>query len=392
MMANQDHTLHPIIRRQIVSLRDAGHDVFVVDQSEACTPSLQRGRTVVRPVSLQMPCKLVWRILRRIDERHLGEPWWTAAHFAQVVLTGFRYLLAGLRDNADFYQAHDLETLLPAIVVAKLCRRKVVYDAHELTSEQGNPRSLRKRIERRLERLLLPFVDHLVTPNASRAAIYAGRSRLRSRPIVVRNCSPTISVPRTNLLRERLGLEARTRIVVYHGALIEGRALDNLVISAGDFDNDIALVLIGAQTAYFREVLEPLASSVGLRSRVYFIPFIDADRVLDYVASADLGVVIYKNINLNNYLCAPTKLYEYLMIGLPVAVSSFPEMLHLLDELPVGLAFDPDSPSSIAGAVNQFFRIRCGRNHQIEEALASARRQFNWERESQKLLEIFATG
>jgi glycosyltransferase involved in cell wall biosynthesis len=386
VLANQDYTTHPIIRRQLKTLQTEGYHVTVVDQGEArpAEPFVRR----VRPVSLTAAAKWPWRVLRRIDERRLGEPWWTVVYFLQVLLTAVRYWAIAVRQLPDFYHSHDLETLLPALAAGRIRRRPVIYDAHELTSEQGDPRSMRKAVERWLERRLLPRVDYLIAPNAPRSEVYARRCELRNPPVIIRNCPPTTQVPRSDLLREKLGLSPETRIVVYHGALMEGRALDQLVAAAREFDPDIGLVLIGAETTYFQSVLKPLARSIP--RRVHVIPFVEPDRVLDYVASADLGVVIYQNINLNNYLCAPTKLYEYLMVGLPVVASNFPEMLDLFSQFPVGRSFDPDDPSSIAAAINAFFRTGDEDRLEIEAAVQRARRQFTWEQESRKLLEIFA--
>jgi glycosyltransferase involved in cell wall biosynthesis len=394
MLANQDHASHPIIRRQLRTLQSAGYQVTVVDRAEQGTMPVVTspgGAKVVRvrPVSLGAAAKQVWRVLRRIDEQRLGELWWTLVYFVQLLLTDVRYWATAVHQRADFYHAHDLETLLPAVLASRVRGRPVVYDAHELTSEQGDVRSLRKAVERWLERRLVPRVDYLITPNAPRAEIYARRCALRNPAVVVRNCPPTLEVRRTDLLRQELGVSADTRIVVYHGALIDGRALDNLVTAARAFDNRIVLVLIGADSEYSQTVLEPLAQSVSEPRRVYFVPFVEPDRVLDYVASADLGVAIYKNINLNNYLCAPTKLYEYLMVGLPVVTSNFPEMLELLEQYAVGRTFDPDSPASIANAINTFFETYPRQGPQIQDAVEKARRRFTWERESQKLIEIF---
>jgi glycosyltransferase involved in cell wall biosynthesis len=111
--------------------------------------------------------------------------------------------------------------------------------------------------------------------------------------------------------------------------------------------------------------------------------------MMQYVASADLGVVIYRNINLNNYLCAPTKLYEFVMVGVPVVVSDFPELAAFLDEFPAGRTFDPEQPVSIAAAVNAFFRADEVEHLRCKQALERARRIFTWEQEGQKLLHIF---
>jgi glycosyltransferase involved in cell wall biosynthesis len=111
---------------------------------------------------------------------------------------------------------------------------------------------------------------------------------------------------------------------------------------------------------------------------------------MPYVASADLGVVIYKNVSLNNYLCAPTKLYEYIMARVPVVACDFPVMRELLDEYPIGFVFDSDDPVSIADAVNRFFRTDSAQRDEMARTLGHARQRFNWEHESQELLQLLS--
>jgi glycosyltransferase involved in cell wall biosynthesis len=167
-----------------------------------------------------------------------------------------------------------------------------------------------------------------------------------------------------------------------------GRSLDALITSARYFDDNIMLVIMGEQNAYFREVLLPLASEPDVSDRVSFLPFVAPDRVMDYVGSADLGVVIYSNSSLNNFLCAPTKLYEFIMAKVPVITCNFPVMLEVLAEFPIGTTFEPSDPHSIAGAVNSYFALSRGEQQRIEASLSSARQRFNWERESTALLRL----
>jgi glycosyltransferase involved in cell wall biosynthesis len=387
MLIAEEHRRHPIVRRQVRTLTEAGCSVTVIDQAtEAAPPPLADYTAVrVRPVCLDLLARAVWIILRRLDPQGLGEWWWTAIHFTQVGLTGVRFVRRALRARADFYQAHDLNTLLPALVAGRLRRARVIYDAHELASEQGDPRQLRNAFERRLERWLVPAVDQLIVPNRARARFYAEHCTLRRSPLVVLNCPPLSTTARSRALHERLRLPAGTRVVLYHGALIPGRGLEQLVRAARYFDPHTVLVMIGEQGEFFEQVLAPLFARERLAERVFFLPYVDPDQVMRYVASADLGVVIYRNTNLNNYLCAPTKLYEYLMAEVPVVVSAFPEMLDVLSEYPVGRAFDPEAPTSIAAAVNSVL----GEGGDRRQAFERARHRFTWETESQKLLAVF---
>jgi glycosyltransferase involved in cell wall biosynthesis len=392
MLFVQDHFTHPIIRRQLVTLGSSGCELTVVDGSAGNNrvPGVAYHARHIRAVSLGVPARLVWIPLRRLATPCIGEAWWTLVHFLQVFMTAMRYAAAAARVDADYYQAHDLYSVLAALVAGRMRHRQVVYDAHELVSEQGNPRSLRNAVERRMERWLVPQTDALLVPSASRAAWFQQRCQLRTAPTVILNCPPTTERRTSNVLRARLGLADGTRVVLYHGTFMAGRALQELIFAAHHFEPGTVLVLIGEQNEYYRQVLRPLCEAQAARGRVFSIPFVDPTQVMDYVSGAELGVVLYENVNLNNYFCAPTKLYEYLMVRTPVVVSAFPDMLALLDEFAVGCACDPEDPKSIADAINSWLRSTSTPQPAVTEALERARRTFNWELESKKLLSVFS--
>ncbi len=391
MLYMGDHTFHSIISRQIDTLVEAGYSITVLDGSNANTPPIPAGYTklVIPPVRLGLFRTGVWKFARPLLRGRLAELYWTALVCAELALTSVRYAAVAFRCDSHVYQAHDLWALLSAVFAGKLRRRPIVYDAHELASEQGDTSSLYNSFLRLLERCLIPQSDRLIMPNTSRAQLYKQKYPLKSDPLVVFNCTPRLELAKTSLLRETLRLPSSTRIVLYHGAFMPGRALEELIRSAHYFEEGTVLVLIGEQNEYFHQVLQPLWQSENLDDNVFFLPWIPQKELMLYVASSDLGVVIYRNINLNNYLCAPTKLYEYIMAGVPVVASDFPELQHLFTEYPIGLMFNPDDPQSIAGAINDFFRTESERRVQIEHYLGLARLRFNWELESQKLTSLF---
>lgn len=188
-----------------------------------------------------------------------------------------------------------------------------------------------------------------------------------------------------------LGLAESTKIVIYHGAMIPFRALDKLIQSTQFFDPDVVLVLMGEQGEYFRTVLAPLLHDGRFKSKVFALPFVPPEAVSPFVASADLGVVIYQNVNLNNYYCAPMKLYEYLMLQIPIAGCDFPPISELLREYPVGVTFDPADSVSIAAAINFYFRKTDAEYAKTMDALKRARDRFSWEEEGSKWTDLVSS-
>ena len=69
-----------------------------------------------------------------------------------------------------------------------------------------------------------------------------------------------------------------------------------------------------------------------MASRLAFFGPVPSDQVTLYAASADLGIAPIENVCLSYYYCSPNKLFEYLLAGLPVIASDFPEMRHIIDK------------------------------------------------------------
>ena len=91
----------------------------------------------------------------------------------------------------------------------------------------------------------------------------------------------------------------------------------------------------------------------------------------------------------NHVNAQPTKLFEYLAVGLPVIASDFPLWRKIIEGSGCGLLVDPLDPQGIASAMEWIL------DHS-EEAEAMGRqgrqvveRTYNWEIEFGKLLDLY---
>jgi len=136
------------------------------------------------------------------------------------------------------------------------------------------------------------------------------------------------------------------------------------------------------------EQLREMVKQEGLEHRVYFAEPVPPDELVRYCMSASVGVVMYRSTGLNNYYATPNKLYEYIHAGLPVVASDFPALREIVDGHGLGCTFDPESPESIAAAINWVLadeqRYSTMKNNTLEAA-----KVFNWENESQKLRKVY---
>jgi glycosyltransferase involved in cell wall biosynthesis len=119
------------------------------------------------------------------------------------------------------------------------------------------------------------------------------------------------------------------------------------------------------------------------------LPQVPYDELVPYTASADLGILLYRNDCRNNYYCAPNKLFEYMMMGLPMIAANYPGLMPIVEGEQVGLCVDPESPAAIAAAVNRLAADPGQRERMRANGLRLTAERYNWETESTPLVRLY---
>src|SRR5207237_3507235 len=141
----------------------------------------------------------------------------------------------------------------------------------------------------------------------------------------------------------------------------------------------------------WREAAMEKAAQLGLLGRsVYFLDAVREDELVAAAAEADVGVIPYKPLILNDRLSCPNKLSQYLHAGLMILANDLPYVRSVVSEAEAGLFYDSNDLSTFAAAVEQVVaqpeRLRRFR----QNALRYARERFHWQAHAATLLEPYA--
>jgi glycosyltransferase involved in cell wall biosynthesis len=304
-----------------------------------------------------------------------------------------RFFLAVWRYRPDVLYAHNLPTLAVAWAVRVLRGRQktvLIYDAMELESRRvGTIRSFIPFLPRdyqriKMERFLVRRAD-LVT-SADHARTEAMKKLLDWDDILTcRNVPFFRKIPRTRILYERLGLAEDVFVFLYQGILTQGRGLEQAIRSLKKLPEKIVFAVVGAGTDAYLNSLRTLAEAEGVGRRVFILPPVPSDQLLNWTASADAIHSLIENVCLSYYLAAPNKFYEAAMAGVPVIASRFPEMEAVLKRHPYGILVDPNSIEEIAAAILCLYEDTDLRRRFQEAGLRAAESELNWEQESRPL-------
>ncbi len=287
----------------------------------------------------------------------------------------------------DVFVAHDLPMLPVAHRLSRRCHAKLVYDSHELFSEQEFSRH-EKRQWAKIEAKYIGDCNAVITINPSIARELERRYGL-NRVNVIYNAERTHGdpPPKGTLFHDALGLPKDRRILLFQGGLSAGRNLEVLVQAMGLVRTpDLSLIILG--DGQYGDTLKRMVNSSNMAERVRFHPAVPQAELLRYSACADAGIIPYQAICLNNYYCTPNKLFEFIAAGLPILASDLPEIRNLIQTHQIGQVGDLSTAEKSANQIDDFFSDPTRLAHWRDNVKA-ARRIVCWEREAEKLLAIF---
>ncbi|WP_130904115.1 MULTISPECIES: glycosyltransferase family 4 protein [unclassified Pseudomonas] len=285
--------------------------------------------------------------------------------------------------RADVVHAHDVNTLPTAWFAAKISGARVIYDAHEISTSREGYDSFR-RLVGVVEKLLMPRVQGTITTTDARAKFFS-RAYGISRPVVLQNRPRLTFTQSSQRIREQLGLTETWPIILYQGGLQQGRGLERLVRLVARVPEAYFVFIGGGRLT---QPLISLSQELALTDRVHFIPTVSLADLPDYTASADIGVQPIENTCLNHFTTDSNKLFEYLIAGLPVVATDFPEIRRIVRAHDVGLLVREGDDQMLADALKVLVRDSNLRLRLANNA-RSASMSLNWEDQQALLIDLY---
>jgi glycosyltransferase involved in cell wall biosynthesis len=281
----------------------------------------------------------------------------------------------------DLLVSNDLDTLLPDYLVSKIKALPLVYDSHEYFT--GVPeiqhRPLVKWVWKGIEKSIFPQLKYVMTVSDSIAIQYEKEYGVR--PVTVRNCAARTEsiIP---FSRKELQINPDHLLLILQGTGINiDRGGDELIDAISITDN-VSLLIVGSGGNV--GLLREKTSNMGLSSRIKFIPVLPWESLMKYTRSADAGLSLDKNSNLNYNFSLPNKLFDYIIAGIPVIASELPEISKILGDYNCGLSISEVNPREISKAI-MTLRDNRGLLLELKRNASIASESLNWENESKKV-------
>jgi len=292
-------------------------------------------------------------------------------------------------ENAAVYHLHDPE-LIPLGLFLSAVGRRVVYDAHEdlpkdVLEKPWIPHSLRgilSIVTGWLERVSCRFFTEVVTADDLISSCLASARRC---PTTLNNY-PLVGEFKESHKSPENG--SHSAAIASFGGLYTFRAVRPIVEALGLLPDGLPIKLVLGGGTESEVLPDELRAKLGWR-RVDYKGQLTRAQMLAELSHAFAAIVLFRKA-LNTHSVRSNRFYEALAAGLPVITPNFGDWRTVVEGNRCGLTVDPEDPQAIADAIEWLFSNpeeagKMGRNGR-ELFL----REFNWEREGEKLLKLYA--
>lgn len=202
----------------------------------------------------------------------------------------------------DYIWLGSLDTINACLGLSIIRKSKYICHIHELYDT--NPFRLK------IAKNFIKDAYKVVVPELNRARILQVWLSLRDQPTVYPNkpfehprqryMKPTHEITK-KILSE---FDHNKKIIIYQGHISKDRSLEPIIEAIKDIDN-IEFWLMGTDHNYVTKLLSK-------SEKVKYLGYVPAPYHLEVTSYANIGIMSYDLINLNNLYCAPNKVWEYL--------------------------------------------------------------------------------
>lgn len=282
--------------------------------------------------------------------------------------------------KADVIIFHELIFYRSVVLLKKIFpNKKFIHYCTELYTEEDVPSHKR----------LLDFYKK--NPNVPDLIIECNEGREKLRKEMYGINKPTCVIPNTiprsevdikkdkSYLDKALGdnrLSSDIPIIIYAGGAFLHRELDIIVDAISLLENKVAFVgfVYGEKEAI--EKLNDECDKKLSKHEYRVIESLPREELLKCIVEADAGLVYYKpSLSIGNLYAAPTKLYEYIGLGIPVVSSNNPEIVKMVNKFGLGVCVEDETVEALSKAISEIVYDK----EKIKEIRANEKKYFESE-------------
>jgi len=302
--------------------------------------------------------------------------------FTRIFGLTWRTLFLALRQRADIYHFHDPELILVGIVL-RLLGKKVIYDVHEDVPKQIlNKEWIGNVGIRKITAFVMNIIEQRGALSFNKivaATPDIARRFSKNKTIILRNFSILKLIDNTMIA----SYKKNKPIIIYAGGLTKIRGIKEIIQAMEDIGNRAGLCLLGQwESEKFKKECEELK---GWNNTKY-LGFKNLQEVYSLMKSSNIAILNFLPVE-NHLKALPNKCFEYMACSLPIVISNFPYWKENFRGC--ALFANPYDPKDIAKKILFLLDDINVMNKMGKKGRELVEKKYNWEVESQKLVNLY---
>ncbi len=311
----------------------------------------------------------VYRLQQRADKNQRGALDFLFPIVKFSIRSAVFLARASLGRRYDVVHVHNIpDFLVFSALIPRLTGAKVILDIHDILPEfyaskfHVSADSAWVRTLRALEKASAAFAHHVIIANHLWIDLFTQRSALKTK------CSVFVNQVNTTVFYRR----ARTRaddklIVMFPGGLQWHQGLDIAINAFARVEKEIPNAEFHIYgDGNMKAELVAQVKGLGLSDKVRFFDPLPVDKIAEFMANADLGVVPKRADSFGNEAYS-TKIMEFMAVGVPVIVSSTKIDRYYFNDSIVRF-FESGNTDALAAAMLDILRNPAARGAMIASA------------------------
>ena len=297
--------------------------------------------------------------------------------------TALRLFRAALRGGYDLLHCHEIDPLAYSLLLRPLTGRPVVWDCHEyyVPMKRELQGTLAGALVQLLFSIAVPRTDGVVTVDRKLVRLLGRWKTAIALP----------NYPRTvDFMAGPSAPSDRIPRIIYAGSLTASRGIRKTLRAFRRLGERIEAELLIAGGFHddrdFEAWCHDYCNRHGLR--VKWLGWVDHRELAEVLQRCQVGLSLLQPVP--RYECAmPTKIFEYMLCGLPVLATQSPVLRNFIDRTGCGATVDSTDPDAIAAAMEALL-MSPDRQAMARRGQRIAKRCLTWEVRQGKLLALYA--
>lgn len=171
--------------------------------------------------------------------------------------------------------------------------------------------------------------------------------------------------------------------VLYVGVMGADRFTPEMIDIFRELAPQYSLDLVGPTMPTYKDELEAKLKSAPAPN-IRILPAIPHGEMSNLIQDYHIGIAFYRNDNLCNYYCAPNKVYDYLMNGVPVVANDYPGLRKVLEDGKVGACVKEVDLENFKTALSRIVDEK-----RWDNITEEVRHRYSWEAQNSGYIALF---